>query len=420
MPQPSRTLMVCFKTMAVTLACLLVSLPLQAETSPDALAPLPAPPLMLKTQVTVFPALQSEAPTWPSDATPLVEVPPVSEGSTVLQHLLGDSGSLEIPESQIEPALEVPVAVSEPADPIAPPPITHLSVTLDWYLNPQHATLLVAREKGMFQRRGLEVSLNTPADPKVSTKLLAAGRTDLALGRQTQLHLLADRDLPVVRVATLIAAPLSGLILFDSVEDEQALAGRRVGYTDIDGRDAMLYSAMQTLLGTAQGLALVEPVDVSYRVLNAMREQRIESALVHHRYLLPLQLADEGVTTRLLPIEELGVPPHDGLILMANRDRLNGKRDAVRQLVAALEEAALWIVEQPQAAWSLLEQNVPALADEASRQAWEKLYPRFALRPAAVDQRRYLSLEQHLFEAGRITTVKPLERLALDLGVDAH
>lgn len=388
MPKPLRTVMTCTRATAIAIAFTIASLPLRAETSLDAI--------------------------------PLVEVPPVIEDSTVLQRLSGEPASPETPESLLQPILEVPVAVSEPADPIVPPPVTHLSVTLDWYLNPQHATLLIAREKGMFQRRGLEVSLSIPADPKVSTKLLVAGRTDLAVGRQTQLHLLADQDLPVVRVATLITTPISGLVLFDEALDEPPLAGYRIGYTDIDGRDVMLYSAVQTLLGMPQGLAQVEPVDVSYGVLSAMREQRLDSVLVHHRYLLPRQLADEGMSVRTLPIEELGMPPHDGLILMANRDRLNGNRDALRQLVAALEEAALWILDQPQAAWLLLEQNVPALAGEASREAWEKIYPRFALRPAAVDQGRYLRLEQHLFETDRIAVVKPLERLALDLGADAR
>ena len=118
----------------------------------------------------------------------------------------------------------------------------------------------------------------------------------------------------------------------------------------------------------------------------------------------------------MLPIEELGLPLYDGLILMANRERLNGRRDAMRRMIAALEEAALWIANQPQAAWALLEEAVPALADQANREAWELLYPRFAMRPAAVDHGRYLRLEQHLFDNGSLRTIKPVERLALDLG----
>lgn len=423
MPHPQQHLMAFAQAAAVTMV-MMFTLPLQADTTAAAaLDPLPIPPLELETHVNVFTPLRGPAVSPASDVVPLIEVPPVVESGDVIKHLLAKpvlpdlpDADLE-PEPEIEPEIEVPVSVSEPADPIVPPPVTQLHVTLDWYLNPQHATLLIAREKGLFQRYGLDVELSVPADPKVATKLLLAGRTDLVVGRQPQLHLLADQEAPVVRVATLIATPLSGLLLPEAKADEQAIEGHRIGYTDMDGRDVMLFSALRTLLGTAQGLDLIEPVETSYRVLHAMRDQDVESALVHHRYLLPRQLADEGVVTRMLPIEELGLPLYDGLILMANRERLNGQRDAMRRMVAALEEAALWIVNQPHAAWALLEEAVPALADEASREAWELLYPRFALRPAAVDHGRYLGFEQYLFDSGSLRTVKPVERLALDLGV---
>lgn len=80
---------------------------------------------------------------------PLVEAPPVVDGVGVIGHLLPEApGALDEHEvSSSEPALDVPTVVTAPADPIVPPPTTQLSVTLDWYLNPQHATLLIAREK---------------------------------------------------------------------------------------------------------------------------------------------------------------------------------------------------------------------------------------------------------------------------------
>ena len=48
------------------------------------------------------------------------------------------------------------------------------------------------------------MTITSPADPRVPAKLVAAGRADLAMGRQPQLHMLIDKGLPLVRVATLI------------------------------------------------------------------------------------------------------------------------------------------------------------------------------------------------------------------------
>ncbi|MFQ3787372.1 ABC transporter substrate-binding protein [Halomonas sp. A29] len=407
------------RALAGTIAILimLLSLQLLAEADRDTM-PLPTLPLQLDTLVKVPFLLQDAETLAPSGASPVVEVPPVVEGPGVLERLL----PVEHTAEEERQALEVPSVVSEPAEPIVPPPTTRLTVTLDWYLNPQHATLLVAREKGMFARRGLDVALIVPADPSVPTKLLAAGRTDLALGRQPQLHLLADKGVPLVRVATLVAAPVSGLVLRDNLEDEKReilLDGLRIGFTDSDGRDVLLASILTELLGVANGLELVGLEEIGYSALDAMREQRIDGMIVHHRFLLPRQLADEGVMTRTLPIEAYGLPAHDGLILMANRDQLNGKRDAVRRMVSALEEAALWIVNHPQEAWKLLERAEPALADHTGRDTWADMFPRLSLQPAAVDQGRYLRFEQFLLEAGLVEVITPLERLAIDLGTAA-
>lgn len=401
---------------------LLLPTPLLAEPHAD-LEPLPAPPLQLDTVVKVPPPLHDAETSAPGEDSPVLEIPPLAETPGILERLLPSEpfpASLDDEDQGELPG--VPSVVSEPAEPIVPPPTTRLTVTLDWYLNPQHAALLVAREKGMFARRGLEVSLVVPADPSVTTKLLTAGRTDLAVGRQPQLHLLADKGAPLIRVATLVATPVSALVLRDEFVNEKrelSLEGLRIGVTDIDGRDALLASMLAELLGLANGQELVELHDISYSALDAMREQRVDGVLAHHRYLLPRQLADEGVMTRMLPVEEHGLPSHDGLILMANRDQLNGKRDAVRRLVLALEEAALWIINQPHEAWALLQAAEPALADQTSEEAWGDVFPRLSLQPAAVDHGRYLRFEQFLFEAGVTEAVTPLERLAIDLGTAA-
>ncbi|NIC03925.1 ABC transporter substrate-binding protein [Billgrantia bachuensis] len=421
MAKPYRSCMARALAGTISILALALSLQLVAETARDSV-PLPAPPLQLEPIVKVPPLLLRDTETLaPSEATPIIEVPPAIEVSGGLDHQPLNEPHIE-PEHQAEPALDVPSVVSEPAEPIVPPPMTRLTVTLDWYLNPQHASLLVAREKGMFARRGLDVALAIPADPSVPAKLLAAGRTDLALGRQPQLHLLAAKGVPLVRVATLVAAPVSGLVMNTSLEGESReppLEGLRIGFTDVDGRDVLLAGMLKELLGVTNGLELVGLVDVGYSALDVMREQRIDGMVVNHRYLLPRQLADEGVTTRVLPSEANGLPVHDGLILMANRDQLNGKRDAVRRLVSALEEAALWIVNHPQEAWQLLERAEPALADHTSQDAWADIFPRLALQPAAVDRGRYLRFEQYLLDAGVIEAITPLELLAIDIGTAA-
>jgi putative hydroxymethylpyrimidine transport system substrate-binding protein len=63
-----------------------------------------------------------------------------------------------------------------------------LTVLLDWFVNPDHAPLIIAKEKGFFKNHGLDVELVAPADPNLPPKLVAAGKADLAVSYQPQLH----------------------------------------------------------------------------------------------------------------------------------------------------------------------------------------------------------------------------------------
>ena len=61
---------------------------------------------------------------------------------------------------------------------------------LDWFVNPDHGPLIIAEEKGFFATQGLDVELIVaPADPNDPPKLVAAGRADIAVSYQPQLHL---------------------------------------------------------------------------------------------------------------------------------------------------------------------------------------------------------------------------------------
>lgn len=88
-----------------------------------------------------------------------------------------------------------------------------MTILLDWFVNPDHAPLIVAREKGFFAARGLDVDLVAPADPNDPPKLVAAGRADLAVSYQPQLHVQVAEGLPLKRVGTLVATPLNSLVV---------------------------------------------------------------------------------------------------------------------------------------------------------------------------------------------------------------
>src|SRR3990172_8195661 len=77
-----------------------------------------------------------------------------------------------------------------------------LPVLLDWFVNPDHAPLIVAKEGGFFERAGLDVTLVAPADPSAPPRLVAARQADIAVTYQPDLMLNLQEGLPLTRIGT--------------------------------------------------------------------------------------------------------------------------------------------------------------------------------------------------------------------------
>src|SRR5436190_20195193 len=87
-----------------------------------------------------------------------------------------------------------------------------LSLTLDFYPNPDHAGIYMAQKLGYFEEAGLDVSIDDPSDPAAPMKLLAAGRSDLAISYEPEVALDREQGFDVFAVAALVSGPLTSLI----------------------------------------------------------------------------------------------------------------------------------------------------------------------------------------------------------------
>ncbi|MHB0775344.1 ABC transporter substrate-binding protein [Halomonas sp. WWR20] len=299
-------------------------------------------------------------------------------------------------------------------EPLILPPLRSLKVMLDWYVNPVHGPLVIAQEKGFFEQLGLDVELISPADPSVPPKLVAANRIDLAISYQPQLHLQVDQGLPLVRVGTLVATPLNiTVVRQDSgIDSMDQLKGKKVGYS-VGGVEEVLLAAMLE----HNGLSLddVELVNVNFSLTPALISEQVDAVTGAFRNYELAQMAQEGVPGRAFFIEEEGVPIYDELIFVANRDTLDINRDAYSRFMQAIEEATSWIINHPEEGWEIFKSSDPALDTPINEKAWYATLPRFALRPAALDARRYQAFESFLLQRGQIKVQSPVSRLAVDL-----
>ncbi|CAO3422614.1 ABC transporter substrate-binding protein [Azospirillum endophyticum] len=285
-----------------------------------------------------------------------------------------------------------------------------LSVMLDWFVNPDHAPLVVAQEKGFFKDAGLEVTLTAPADPNDPPKLVAAGGVDIAVSYQPQLILQVAEELPLVRIGTLVSTPLNSVVVLRDgpVKSLKDLKGRKVGYSIAGFEDALLGAMLEK-----QGLSLkdVELVNVNFSLSPSLLSGQVDAVVGAFRNFELNQMEIEKHPGRAFYPEEEGVPPYDELILVARKDKANDPR--FKRFLAAVERATLYILNHPEESQAAFVKGRPELNDELNRRAWADTLPRFSHSPAALDADRYTRFAEFLKARSLIKQVAPIDQYAV-------
>jgi len=287
-----------------------------------------------------------------------------------------------------------------------------VTVMLDWFVNPDHAPLFVALEKGYFADAGLDVELIAPADPNDPPKLVAAGKADLAVSYQPQLHVQVAAGLPLMRVGTLVATPLNALVVAGDgpVQSIADLKGAKIGFSVGGFEDALL----RAMLATA-GLSLddITLVNVNFSLSPSLLSGQVDAVIGAFRNFELNQMDIVGAPGRAFYPEENGVPPYDELILIAHQDRRGDS--AIAGFVRAVERGTQFLVNHPEESWRLfIKGDRATLDDELNRRAWRDTLPRFALRPAALDEGRYAAFAAFLVDQGLIDSAPAVAIYAVE------
>ena len=288
-----------------------------------------------------------------------------------------------------------------------------LTVLLDWFTNPDHAPLYVALERGYFGQAGLAVEFIEPADPNAPPRLVAAGKAEIAISYQPQLHLQVAAGLPLARIATLVATPLSSLVVMRDgpVRSIADLKGRKIGYSVGGFEDAMLGAML-----AKHGLKLddVTLINVNFNLSPALISGKVDAVIGAFRNFELNQLDILKRPGRAFFVEEEGVPAYDELIVVAHRDKLADPRYA--KFVAAMERGVQYLVNHPNESWKLfVKGRENKLDNELNRRAWRDTLARFALRPGALDRGRYQRFAVFLKDRGLIKTTVAVDSYAVEL-----
>jgi putative hydroxymethylpyrimidine transport system substrate-binding protein len=230
--------------------------------------------------------------------------------------------------------------------PSDPQPFT---LDLDWYVNPDHAGIYSALDRGFFKEEGLDVQPQVPSDPSAPIKEVAAGRADLAVTYEPEVLLAQNQGLDVQAVAAIVDQPLTSLISLPKagIANASDLQGKTVGTAGIPYQSDYLETILQTAgLSSSDS----EEVNVGLNLLPTLIGGKVDGILGGFRNIEGVDLQQRGLDPRIVPVDQLGVPTYNELVLVARRSTVDDHPDAIRSFIAALSRGTSYAIVHPQEA----------------------------------------------------------------------
>lgn len=274
-----------------------------------------------------------------------------------------------------------------------------LTIGLDWFINPDHAPLIIAKKRNFFKDLNLDVEMIEPADPNDPPKLVAAGKLDIAISYQPQLHIQVDQGLPVARIGTLVSVPLNSLVVLRDgpIKKISDLRGKKVGFS-VGGFEEALLSGM--LQKYNLNMSDVELVNINFSLSPSLIAKKVDAVIGAFRNFELNQMDIVNKPGRAFYPEEHGVPTYEELIYIANQKNKNNP--LFDKFFNAIQKATLTIINDPESTWKDFSSFRKGLDDELNKRAYKDTISRFALRPQAHDLKTYKNFGKFLKNKGII------------------
>lgn len=284
-----------------------------------------------------------------------------------------------------------------------------LSVILDWFPNPDHAPLIVAKQQGYFKEQGLDVDIIAPADPHDPPKLIAANKVDIGISYEPHLIEFVDQGLPLIRFGTLIDQPLDCMLALkqSQIKTIKDLKGKKIAV----GSNSIGNILLNTVLAQA-GIKPneVELVTINYNLTQALLSKQVDviTDVMRNVEIPELQLAGQEVQA-FYP-EQYGIPTYNVLIFITNSKMKADPK--LPKFLAAIKKATIYLKNHREETWQAFGKDYPEANNPVNRQSWFATIPYFANDPAYFSLQEWQAFAMFMQKNGLIKTVQAVDKYA--------
>ncbi|GAB3348448.1 ABC transporter substrate-binding protein [Modestobacter lapidis] len=286
-----------------------------------------------------------------------------------------------------------------------------VGLALEWFVNVDHAPIVVALERGLFDERGLDVHVVEPVDHEAGMALVAAGKLDLAITEP--IHMPGERleGYPIVAIGKYFETGF-GLMLKEGVGLGD-LAGTTIAAPLGTYAPAMV-QAMAEYRGIALERDAIHYADVSYYLVDALRRNEAVGAFAAFENVEVLEARAAGIEVELLRFLDHDVPSPGHLVFCAHEDAVDDpeRRDVLERFLGGVVAGVHAVREDPDGALETFLHVAPHLRGELTQQQWADTVGRFT-DDLSLDPELWTRLARFVHERGlveREVSVKELLR----------
>jgi ABC-type nitrate/sulfonate/bicarbonate transport system substrate-binding protein len=272
---------------------------------------------------------------------------------------------------------------------------TRVPFLLNWYANPYHAPIIVAKELGYFDQERINLAVLEPTDPSDVTELVGTGRADMGL--KAMIHTIAGRvrGFPLKALGMLLDEPPTGLLYSNknnNINTVQDLKGKRIGYVGEFGK----YILDDLLRKNAVSPTDVRTIRVGMKVPDALASGVIDAGIGLGNCQL-IEVGDDGDDAGFLKFEEsMGIHCCFCSVLYITNDKfLKEKPQLAQGFMRAIKRATDFTHQKPEQAYEVLCNALPRLSNETNRKIFHASLP-YISRDLATKEKDWYEVKEYM------------------------
>jgi putative hydroxymethylpyrimidine transport system substrate-binding protein len=245
---------------------------------------------------------------------------------------------------------------------VAPSPAKP-TLLLDWFPNPDHASLYMAQSQGDWTKAGLAgVTLQAPSSNQDAVKLVSTGAMSLGIGYEPSVVNAVSQGVDITAVAALFPTPLDTLLISSKsgITSIAGLKGKKIGTYGDPTSAAILDNILQK---NGVDPKSTQQIAVSEGLVPAMLTGNVQAIIGGYRNVEDIQLTLQGQKPTSFKVEDEGIPTYNELVIVAQRSKLKsdpGYAQMVKDFLAGLAQGDAAAQASPNAAIAALKPYMKA------------------------------------------------------------